>query len=35
MDLLIATGAILAGATLATRNTKHFARFTELRLISY
>ena len=35
MDLLIATAALLDDAPLVTRNTRHFARVSGLRTISY
>jgi tRNA(fMet)-specific endonuclease VapC len=35
MDLLIATAALSSGASLVTRNARHLARVSELRLITY
>lgn len=35
MDLLIAAAALASGASLVTRNARHFGRISELRLISY
>ncbi len=35
MDLLIATAAVAAGASLVTRNARHFSRVDSLRLIDY
>lgn len=35
MDLLIATAAVVAGASLVTRNTKDFARVFGLEVLSY
>ncbi len=35
MDLLIATAALLAGASLVTRNRREFSRIPDLRLLSY
>jgi predicted nucleic acid-binding protein len=35
MDLLIATAAVVSGASLVTRNARHFERISELRLAAY
>lgn len=35
MDLLIATAAVASGASLVTRNVRHFGRISELRLATY
>ncbi len=35
MDLLIATAAVASGASLVTRNARHFGRISELRLAAY
>jgi tRNA(fMet)-specific endonuclease VapC len=35
MDLLIATSAVIAGASLVTRNTKDFSRVPGLEILSY
>lgn len=35
MDLLIATSAVVAGASIVTRNAKDFARVPDLEVVSY